>query len=103
MAIFTLRQKDQIVIASELDSMTLGVTFQSYFPAHVECSMKGSFWDGSQLEAEMVLKDTTHHTHIYNSRTRMVTNSMSAASAFFGTTSVLNEDRMFEGKTPTAF
>ena len=33
----------------------------------------------------------------------MVTNSISAASAFFGTTSVLNEDRMFEGKTLTAF
>jgi hypothetical protein len=46
---------------------------------------------------------TIHYTYIYNSRTRMVTNSISAASAFFGTTSVLNEDRMFEGKTPTAF
>ena len=46
---------------------------------------------------------TIHYTYIYNSREKMVTNSMFAASAFFGTVSVLHEDRMFEGKTPTAF
>ena len=44
-----------------------------------------------------------HHAYVYNSREKMVTNSMFAASAFFGTVSVLHEDRMFEGKTPTAF
>ena len=51
-----MRPKDQNEMGSESVSMTLGVIFRNHVSAHVECSMSKKLEDGSELEADVMVK-----------------------------------------------